>query len=85
MFKQACSFCLQHGAESVNLIAGDKPADVYSGIAARWVSVCSLMHSILGRIYTVCVLHISSKCVVYWLVYGPFQFLSEVQNDVFPL
>jgi DNA-directed RNA polymerase len=25
----------RHGAESVNLIAGDKPADVYSGIAAR--------------------------------------------------
>lgn len=27
---------LQNGARSVNLIAGDKPADVYSGIAARW-------------------------------------------------
>jgi len=26
----------QIGAESVNLIAGDKPADVYSGIAARY-------------------------------------------------
>jgi hypothetical protein len=26
---------LQNGARSVNLITGDKPADVYSGIAAR--------------------------------------------------
>lgn len=37
----ACCYLLSHpifvqvGAESVNLIAGDKPADVYSGIAAR--------------------------------------------------
>ena len=26
---------LQLGAAAVNLVAGDKPADVYSGIAAR--------------------------------------------------
>lgn len=32
-------FNLQIGAESVNLIAGDKPADVYSGIAARYCYV----------------------------------------------
>lgn len=29
------------GAESVNLIAGEKPADVYSGIAMRHVPIFS--------------------------------------------
>lgn len=29
--------CLQGGAESVNLVACEKPADVYSGIANRFV------------------------------------------------
>lgn len=28
---------IQLGATSVNLVAGEKPADVYSGIAARYV------------------------------------------------
>jgi DNA-directed RNA polymerase len=28
-------FFIQLGAASVNLVAGEKPADVYSGIAAR--------------------------------------------------
>lgn len=28
-------FCIQLGAAAVNLVAGEKPADVYSGIAAR--------------------------------------------------
>lgn len=30
---------IQLGAAAVNLVAGEKPADVYSGIAARWVFV----------------------------------------------
>lgn len=29
------SACFQLGAAAVNLVAGEKPADVYSGIAAR--------------------------------------------------
>lgn len=33
-FKHAC-VNLQLGAAAVNLVAGEKPADVYSGIAAR--------------------------------------------------
>lgn len=33
---------VQIGAESVNLIAGDKPADVYSGIAARYCYISIL-------------------------------------------
>lgn len=36
----------QIGAESVNLVAGDKPADVYSGIAARYFGVNVLHFSV---------------------------------------
>ena len=38
------SCAVQIGAESVNLIAGDKPADVYSGIAARY---CYVLYAFL--------------------------------------
>lgn len=35
-------FVFQLGATAVNLVAGEKPADVYSGIASRWGSLtCS--------------------------------------------
>lgn len=38
---QYCVISFQLGAEAVNLAAGDKPADVYSGIASR------LLHALL--------------------------------------
>jgi len=28
------------GAVAVNLVPGEKPADIYSEIASRWVSSC---------------------------------------------
>ena len=62
-------FFLQLGAAAVNLVAGEKPADVYSGIAARWVFLyivltCSFKFEILKvGIFCIAVIYLSSLAI----------------------
>jgi len=54
------------GASAVNLVCGDQPADVYSGIAARYLSWCIHVHEsiIYTYIHTYC--EQVDTCFILW-------------------
>lgn len=74
---------MQLGAIAVNLVAGEKPADVYSGIATRyavWTTLCFALHLVYGR--TRCPIGTcgSQYAVPYWPIYSVQSYVHPVSH-----